>query len=52
MLLAIDLYEDLVDVEIVTVTSVFSLQFSGVKRAELNTPEANRFAADSDSSLD
>ena len=41
MLLAIDLDEDFVDVESVTVASMLSFQSSGVKSAELDAPEAD-----------
>ena len=51
MLLAIDLHEDFIDVEGITVASVLSLQSSGVKGPELNAPEPDRFAAYSDASF-
>jgi hypothetical protein len=51
MMLTVNLYEDFIDEESVTVPIVFPLQSSGVNGSELNTPEANRFPADSDASL-
>jgi len=51
MLLAIDLHEDFIDEEGVTITSVLSFQSAGINGSELDTPEADRFAADSDASL-
>jgi hypothetical protein len=51
MLLAVDLMvrhtgEDIIDEEGIAVTSVLSSQSSGVNGAELDTPQANRLAAD------
>jgi hypothetical protein len=43
--------EDLVNEECVTETSVFPLQAPGIFSAELDAPEANRFAADDNSSF-
>ncbi len=51
MLLAIDLYEDLVDEKGITVASVFPFQSTCVNSSELDTPEPDRFVADSDTSL-
>jgi len=51
MLLAVDSDEDFIDVESIAIASVLSLQSPGVKRAELDTPEADRFATDGDASL-
>ena len=51
MLLAVYLYEDLIDVERVAKASVFSFQSTGVYSAEFYTPETNRFSADSDTSF-
>ncbi len=51
MLLAIDLYKDLIDEEDVTVASVLPLQSSGVESSELDTPESDGLAADSDASF-
>jgi hypothetical protein len=51
MLLAIDLHEDLVNVEGVTVAPVLSFQSACVNGTELNTPKADRFAADSDAAF-
>jgi hypothetical protein len=43
--------EDFIDEECVAIASVFPFQSSGVYGAELDTPEANCFAADRDASL-
>ena len=51
MLLTIDLYEDFIDVERVSVASVFSLQAHGVEGTELNAPEPDGLSAYSDASL-
>ena len=51
MLLAIDLYKDLIDEEGVAVASVFPFQSSGIQSTELDAPEPNRFAADNDASF-
>ena len=51
MLLTVDLNEDFIDVVRVAVASVFSLQSPGVYDTKLDTPETNRFSADSDSSI-
>jgi hypothetical protein len=51
VLLAIYLDKDFIDVEGVTVTSVFSFQSTGINRSKLDAPEADRFTADGDSSF-
>tara|TARA_R110002072_G_scaffold123352_2_gene258608 strand:+ start:1681 stop:1971 length:291 start_codon:yes stop_codon:yes gene_type:complete len=51
VLFAIDLHEDFIDVESITIASVFSLQSWGVNGSEFDTPKTHRFAADSDTSL-
>ena len=51
MLLAIDLYEDFIDVESVTVTTMFSFQSPSVQSAEFDAPEADRLSSDDDASL-
>ncbi len=56
MLLAVDLLvrhtgEDLIDEECVTVASVLSLQTPRILQAELDTPEADEFVADSDTAF-
>jgi hypothetical protein len=51
MLLAVDLHEYFIDVKCVTVASVLSLQTPRILRAELDTPEADGFVADCDTSL-
>lgn len=51
MLLVVDLHEDFIDAEGVAVASVLSLRAAGVSGTAFDTPEANRFAADSDTSL-
>jgi hypothetical protein len=51
MLLTVDLDEDFIDVERVAIASVFSFQTTGINRSKLDTPEADRFTADGDSSF-
>ena len=51
MLLAIDLYQDFVDVEDIAIAPMLSLESSRVQGTELDAPEPNRFASDCDSSL-
>jgi hypothetical protein len=51
MLLAVDLDEDFIDVERVTIASVFSLQPTSINSPEFDTPETDCFTADSDSSF-
>ena len=51
MLLAVDLYEDFIDVERVAVAMMPSLQSPGVDCSELDAPMSDRFAGDSDSSF-
>jgi hypothetical protein len=51
MLLTVDLNEDFIDVERVAVGSVFLFPSTGVYDTKLDTPETNRFSADSDSSF-
>jgi hypothetical protein len=51
MLLTVDLDEDFIDVERVAIASVFSFQTTGINGTELDTPEADRFTADGDSSF-
>ena len=51
MLFAVYLYEDLIDVEGVTVATMFTLQSSGVKRSELDAPQADRFSGERDTSF-
>jgi hypothetical protein len=41
MLLAVDLDEDFIDVERVTIASVFSLQPTSINSSEFDTPEAD-----------
>ena len=48
MLLTVDLYEDLIDVECIAVASMLSFQSSGVEGTELDTPESDSFSADGD----
>jgi hypothetical protein len=43
--------EDFIDVERVTIASVFALQATCKNGTELDAPEADRFSADSDTSL-
>ena len=51
MLLAIDSDEDFVNEKGVTVNSMLTFQSPSVKGTEFDTPEADRFAANSDASL-
>jgi hypothetical protein len=46
VLLAVYLYEDLIDVEGITVASVLSLESKGRDSTEFDTPELDSFAAD------
>jgi hypothetical protein len=48
---AVDLHEDFIDVEGIAIASVFPFQSSSVKGTELDTPESDRLAADSDASF-
>jgi hypothetical protein len=41
MLLAVDLHEDFIDVEGVAISTVLSLQSSGVDSSEFDAPEAD-----------
>ena len=43
--------EDFVDIECVAIASVLPLQSLGIFGAEFDTPQANRFAADDNSSF-
>ena len=51
MLLTINLHEDFIDVEGVTVSSVFAFPSAGIETAKLDTPQTDRFTADGDTSL-
>ena len=51
MLLTIDSDEHFIDVECVAITTVLSLQSSGVKGPELNAPEPDCFAGYSDATF-
>ena len=46
MLLTVDLHENFVNIEGITIASVLSLQPACINGAELDTPQADRFAAD------
>ncbi len=48
---AIDLHENFIDAEGNAEALVFSLQSPGVYRSKLDTPEADRFAAEGDASF-
>ena len=43
--------EDFIDVECVTVASVFTLQSAGINGSELDAPKADSFAADCDATF-
>jgi len=51
MLLAINLYEDFIDVEGVTVALTLSFQTAGIFCAEFDAPEADRFVPDGNASF-
>jgi len=51
MLLAIDLHEDLIDEEGITITSVFAFQSTCINGSEFDTPQADRLAGYIDASL-
>ena len=51
VLLAVDLHKDFIDVEGVAVASVLAFQPAGINGSEFDAPEADRFAADGDTSL-
>jgi hypothetical protein len=51
VLLTVDLYKYLVNIKSIAVAPMPSLQAPGIFRSEFDTPKANCFAADSDSSL-
>lgn len=51
MLLAVDRDEHFIDIECIAITTVLSLQSSGIARPELDAPQSDCFAADSNTSL-
>jgi hypothetical protein len=51
ILLAVDLDEDLVDIEGVTIAPMSSFQLSRIFGTELDTPEPDSFVTDSDASF-
>jgi len=51
LLLAIDLHEDLIDVERIAVTTVPLLESTSVSSAKLNTPESDSSIADTNASF-
>ena len=51
MLLTFDLDEYLINLERIAIAPMISLQPHGVLRSELDTPQPDRFVADSDTSL-
>jgi hypothetical protein len=51
VLLAVDLYEHLVDIAGITVAQMARLQAPGIQTTELGAPEANSLVADSDATL-
>jgi len=51
MLLAIDLDEDFINVNGISIATVLPLQASGIDGSEFDTPQADRFATDSDASF-
>jgi hypothetical protein len=51
VLFAIDLYEDFINEECVTITAVFPFQALYIFGTELDAPQPDGFVADDDSSL-
>jgi hypothetical protein len=51
MLLTLDLDEDFIDVERVTIALMLSFQPTSTNSSEFDTPETDCFTADSDSSF-
>ncbi len=51
MLLAVNLHEDFINEESIAVALVLPLQSARIDSPEFYTPEADRFAADSDASF-
>jgi hypothetical protein len=51
LLLAIDLHEDLIDVERIAVTTVPLFQSTSVSSTKLDTPESDGFVADANASF-
>jgi hypothetical protein len=51
MLFAVNLHKNFVDVERIAIALMLSLQSTSINRSEFDTPEADRFSADSDASL-
>lgn len=49
--LAVDLHEDFVNVEGVTVAPMLSLQAAGIDGTKLDAPETDRFSSDDNTSL-
>jgi hypothetical protein len=49
--LAIDLHEDLIEVERIAVTTVPLIESTSVSSAKLNTPESDSFIADTNASF-
>ena len=51
MLLAVDLYKYLIDIEGIAVASVLAFQSTCINRSEFDTPEADRLAGYTNASL-
>jgi hypothetical protein len=51
LLPAIDLYEDLIDVERIAITTVPLFESTSVSSAKLDTPESDGFVADTNASF-
>jgi hypothetical protein len=51
LLLAIDLHEDLIDVERIAATTVSLFESTSVSSAKLDTPESDGFVADTKASF-
>jgi hypothetical protein len=51
LLLAIDFHENLIEVERITITTMPTFESSSVSNTKLDTPESDRFVANSDASF-
>ena len=51
MLLAVDLHEDFIDIEGITIAAMISLQATSIDSTELYSPQSDRFSSHDDASL-
>jgi hypothetical protein len=51
MLLAVYFHEEFIDIEGIAVATMLTLQAAGINNSEFDTPNPDRFSADSDASL-